>query len=64
MKITLAIPPQAQMPGDAVVASGIVAFWLGYLPTALGVIVSVMSMIWLGLQIYAFWKKRRESKRV
>jgi hypothetical protein len=52
------IPQQAQLPGDAVVAGGLVAFWLGYIPTILGVVVSILSIVWLTLQIWTWWRKR------
>ena len=54
------IPQQAQMPGDAVVYGGVAAYWLGYLPTILGVAVSIVSLIWLSLQIWAWFDARRK----
>jgi len=56
------IPTQAQLPGDAVVYGGVVAVWLGYLPTVLAIVASVLSIVWLSLQIWTWLRNRRASR--
>jgi hypothetical protein len=56
------IPQQAQLPGDAVVYGGVIAVWLGYLPTVLAVVASVLSILWLGIQIFTWFRNRHASR--
>jgi hypothetical protein len=57
------IPQQAQLPGDAVVYGGVVAVWLGYLPTVLAIIASVLSILWLSAQLFTWIQNRRNAKK-
>jgi hypothetical protein len=56
--IKIGIPQQAQLPGDAVVYGGVVAVWLGYLPTVLAVIASILSIAWLSVQLWTWYRNR------
>ena len=56
------IPAPARLPVDAVAYGTAGAALMGYLPTGLAIVASLLSILWLGIQIYAWWEARRAAR--
>ncbi|MCI0564105.1 MAG: hypothetical protein MN733_36985 [Nitrososphaera sp.] len=54
------LPTQAKAVATGASVTGAWATFLGLVQDAFGAGAAVLSFIWLGLQIYTFWEKRRK----
>lgn len=54
------VPQSIQLPANWTAVSAAIASFVGWIQGPLAVVASILSIIWLGLQIYGWFDKRRK----